>query len=112
MAIKTLGIISPPSGKTEKKKKGAAENPTGEFSGSIRVSQKVPTRADLDKVADIPVLDAEGRSRTFRSLYSSESGSKRVLIVFVRHFFCGVRFPPPPLSPLLSSHNPEKGPSS
>ena len=61
--------------------------PTGDFDGDIKVSNKPPTRAELEKVAHLPVLDASGKSHTFKSLYD---GKHKVLIVFIRHFFCGV----------------------
>ncbi len=66
--------------------------PDGEFSGDIKVSQKPPTAADLRAVDDLPVLDADRHSIPFKSLYHSPD-TRRVLVIFIRHFFCGVRPP-------------------
>ena len=81
---------------------------TGDF--SLPVSNDKPTAADLAKAAEIPLLSTDGTSRTFESLYTSTGAPKQVLIIFVRHFFCGVSpfpfstavplLPPPPPSPL------------
>jgi hypothetical protein len=62
----------------------------GEFAGDIAVNQNLPTKADITKVEDLLILDADGTSRPFKSLYSGENVAKRVLVIFIRHFFCGV----------------------
>ena len=49
-----------------------------------------PTKAELDAVADHCVQDADGNKIPFKQLYEAKP---RVLIIFIRHFFCGVRFP-------------------
>lgn len=65
--------------------------PTGEFNDDIDVDNKPPTKRDLYKVAELPVLDENGKPHTFKSLYSSDANeAPRVLIIFIRHFFCGV----------------------
>lgn len=66
------------------------EGPTGDFTGDIDVSSKPPTLKDLENVADLPVLDVDGQPHPFKTLHSSQDGPQRVLIIFVRHFFCGV----------------------
>lgn len=72
-------------------------DPQGDFEGDIKVDNKPPSKADLEKVADSPVLDVDKKSHTFKSLYAdNEQGARRVLIIFIRHFFCGVRLPPSP----------------
>lgn len=63
------------------------EGPTDEFTGDIEVSNKLPSKGDLEKTADLPVLDALGKAHTFKSLHD---GPRRVLVIFIRHFFCGV----------------------
>lgn len=68
-------------------------NPTDDFTGDLKVSQKPPSRAELESVGDMPVLDADGKTHTFRSLFSSEDQQSRTMIIFIRHFFCGVRIP-------------------
>ena len=69
-------------------------DPQADFEGDINVNNRPPSKADLKKVADLPVLDANKKSYTFKSLYAdNEHGARRVLIIFIRHFFCGVRLP-------------------
>ena len=63
-----------------------------EPTGSIKVSQKPPTRAELAAVAEIPVLTARREAVPFGSLISQDP-SRRTLLLFIRHFFCGVRLP-------------------
>ncbi|KAL8817719.1 MAG: hypothetical protein Q9191_008091 [Dirinaria sp. TL-2023a] len=53
---------------------------------STKISSTPPSRAELERVADLPVLDASRKSHKFRTLYSDKP---KVLIVFIRHFFCG-----------------------
>lgn len=66
------------------------EKPTEVCGEEIEVSSKLPSRADLDKVADLPVLDVAGNSHTFKSLHSNDDSRRRQMIIFIRHFFCGV----------------------
>jgi hypothetical protein len=55
-----------------------------EFEGMVDVKK------DLQKVADLLVLDAQGQSRPFKELYDAPHVASRQLIIFIRHFFCGV----------------------
>lgn len=52
----------------------------------MKVSSTPPSQADLERVADLPVLDASRTAHKFHTLYSDKP---KVLIVFIRHFFCG-----------------------
>jgi hypothetical protein len=61
-----------------------------EFEGTIDVNNDIPTEKDLDRVGDLLVLDAQGQSRPFKELYTAPHGAPRQLIIFIRHFFCGV----------------------
>ncbi|KAI4164405.1 MAG: hypothetical protein LQ342_002052 [Letrouitia transgressa] len=65
------------------------QGPTGDFKGDINVTNDPPSKADLEKVADHPVLDADGKPHKFKSLYTSNPNVKQTLIIFIRHFFCG-----------------------
>lgn len=79
----------------------AVKDPAGDFKGDVKVNNNPPTKGDLEKVADLPVLDQNRKKYTFKSLYAdNENGPRRVLIIFVRHFFCGV-CPPTATLPLL-----------
>lgn len=75
-----------------------ANDPSGDFKGDIKVNNNPPTKTDLEKVEQLPVLDIHKKSHTFKSLWADdEHGPRRVLVVFIRHFFCGVcslRSPP------------------
>lgn len=68
-----------------------ASSSTAEFKGDIKVNNNPPTKADLERAADLVVLDKDKKKHTFKSLYAdNEHGPRRVLVVFIRHFFCGV----------------------
>ncbi|OCL06765.1 hypothetical protein AOQ84DRAFT_296320 [Glonium stellatum] len=88
------GAIST-SATTENTSTAQSSNPEPEpepeldFQGDVLVSNDIPTQADLDKCADLLVLDAQGTSRPFKTLYAGEGVAPRQLIIFVRHFFCG-----------------------
>ena len=57
-------------------------------------STAFPSKAMVDRAADLTVDDAQGRAVPFRELYQAEPGHKRrVMIIFIRHFFCGVSQP-------------------
>ncbi|KAK0515814.1 hypothetical protein JMJ35_001848 [Cladonia borealis] len=67
-----------------------AVDPQADFVGDIEVNNDPPTKATLEKIANLPVLDANNKSHTFKSLYAdNEDGPRRVFICFIRHFFCG-----------------------
>lgn len=57
---------------------------------------RIPTNVELGRVADLPVVDRNGKSRTFRSLWDRrEPTERRNIIVLIRHFFCAVLTPHP-----------------
>jgi len=66
-----------------------------EFPKSINVNDDLPAEETLSQIADYPVFDLDGKQAPFRSLYEHKNhGGKRnykVLIIFIRHFFCCVR---------------------
>ncbi|KAH0566535.1 hypothetical protein GP486_000076 [Trichoglossum hirsutum] len=66
-----------------------AFDPSADPQGDAAVSDDVPTKDVLDRAAGLTVLNADGSSRSFGSLYSEGGAACRVLIIFVRHFFCG-----------------------
>jgi hypothetical protein len=60
---------------------------------------QLPDASTLKKVGELPVKDENGKEIQFKSLYEDKPG--RQLIVFIRHFYCGVRASHmPPLPPL------------
>ncbi|KAL2758256.1 hypothetical protein ACRALDRAFT_1074926 [Sodiomyces alcalophilus JCM 7366] len=60
-----------------------------DFAGAIATTNELPTQETLRKLDDYVVLDRDGRSHTFKSLYSGRNVARRMLIIFVRHFLCG-----------------------
>ncbi|MCJ1381832.1 hypothetical protein MMC17_004943 [Xylographa soralifera] len=67
----------------------APSGPQGDFDGSLKVSQNLPTPAELAKVAELPLLTVQNESIPFKSLYAGEREGRRVMVIFMRHFFCG-----------------------
>lgn len=90
---KMVGSKSSEKGST---KEAMAKHSTAAPSESIcggedlKVNNKIPSKSDLDKCAELPILDVDKKSLPFKSLYTSENGGRRVLVIFIRHFFCGV----------------------
>lgn len=53
-------------------------------------SEELPSEETQGKVEQNTVLDREGKAHPFKSVYSGPDSASRVLVIFVRHFFCGV----------------------
>lgn len=68
----------------------SSSDPTGEFSGDLDTNNELPSQAMLKKVEDTMILDEHNKSRPFKSIYTGPNVARRVLVIFVRHFFCGV----------------------
>ncbi|KAL0942366.1 uncharacterized protein CTRU02_200252 [Colletotrichum truncatum] len=60
-----------------------------DFEGEIATNDHLPTAETLKKIENYVVLDRHGKSHPFKSLYTGRNVARRVLIIFVRHFFCG-----------------------
>ena len=61
-----------------------------EFVGDVTTDDKLPTLETLKKIENLSVLDQDGKAVPFKNLYTGPNVPKRVLIIFIRHFFCGV----------------------
>lgn len=61
-----------------------------DFEGSVSSNNELPSAEVLRKIENYVVLDRDGKSRPFKSLYTGKHVARRVLVIFVRHFFCGV----------------------
>ena len=62
-----------------------------EYGQEPKTSNVPPTKADLEKAGNVPIYDGQGKKTMFRNLYQTESGkSRKVLLLFIRHFLCGV----------------------
>ncbi|KAL8811158.1 MAG: hypothetical protein Q9223_005058 [Gallowayella weberi] len=67
-----------------------AKNSSGDSNSDTEVNNNPPRRKDLEKVAELPVLDKDGKPHAFKSLYTPTNNERsRTLIIFIRHFFCG-----------------------
>lgn len=63
-----------------------------DFDGEIATTNELPSPEQIKQIDNYIVLDKDGKSHTFKSLYSGTNVARRVLIIFVRHFFCGVSY--------------------
>lgn len=60
-----------------------------DFEGEVASNNEQPSAALLRKLENVVVLDQHGKSHTFKSIYTGPNVARRVLIIFVRHFYCG-----------------------
>ncbi|KAK4453819.1 AhpC/TSA antioxidant enzyme-domain-containing protein [Podospora aff. communis PSN243] len=60
-----------------------------DFEGTIDSNNDLPSAATLARIGNFLVLDRDGKSHAFKTLYTGKHVARRVLIIFVRHFFCG-----------------------
>lgn len=65
-----------------------------DFQGEVLSNNELPSPETIRRIGDYIVLDRHGKTHTFKSLYTGRNVARRVLIIFVRHFFCGVSFNP------------------
>ncbi|KAK9311594.1 AhpC/TSA antioxidant enzyme-domain-containing protein [Lipomyces starkeyi] len=66
-----------------------SQNPTEEEKkGDI---EELPSQDQLKIAAKIPIFDVEGKELAFGDLFSTPDSEvkKRILVIFIRHFFCG-----------------------
>ena len=59
----------------------SAYRPHGNFE-----TEKLPSTSDLEKCEKMPVFNTLGESCVFKDLYQGN----RTMVIFVRHFFCGM----------------------
>ncbi|OWO99441.1 hypothetical protein B2J93_3882 [Marssonina coronariae] len=60
-----------------------------DFAGDVDTNNEIPSQAMLSSVENISILDQEGRAIPFKSLYTGPNVARRVLVIFIRHFYCG-----------------------
>ena len=51
---------------------------------------KLPSKEMVKQAGEVTIYDAAAKPILFKSLYSSNGWRKRVMVIFIRHFFCGV----------------------
>ncbi len=69
---------------------GGGEDVTADFNGDLDTNNDLPSRATLKKIEDFPILDQDGKAIPFKNLYTGPNVPRRILVIFIRHFFCGV----------------------
>ena len=62
------------------------------FLTELQTDTSLPSQKTVDEIGEYIVLDRHGKSHQFKTLYTGKNVARRVLVVFVRHFFCGVSF--------------------
>lgn len=60
-----------------------------DFAGNVETDDEIPSPQVLRALESHVVLDSVGRTHPFKSLYSGPNVARRILIIFIRHFFCG-----------------------
>ncbi|KAG6053017.1 hypothetical protein E4U17_005130 [Claviceps sp. LM77 group G4] len=60
-----------------------------DFDGNLSTDDEIPSKETIAKVDDYRVLDKHGKSTPFKDLYRGSGQKKRVLVIFIRHFYCG-----------------------
>ncbi|KAH6652970.1 hypothetical protein BKA67DRAFT_659622 [Truncatella angustata] len=81
----SLGLTGPPADAIPNQDD---TNPL-DFQGDVQTNNNLPSQETLRKLEKYTVLDESGKSHTFKSLYTGPNVARRVLIIFIRHFFCG-----------------------
>jgi hypothetical protein len=52
-------------------------------------TEELPSAETQAKAAELTVYDKEGKTHTYSTLYTPTDSTKEVLVIFIRHFFCG-----------------------
>lgn len=60
--------------------------------------RQLPDSKTLEEAGELMIKDKDGNQIPFHSLYTNKPAGQRQLIIFVRHFFCGVSTRPYPFS--------------
>ncbi|KAK6520471.1 hypothetical protein TWF506_000725 [Arthrobotrys conoides] len=51
---------------------------------------QLPSQSEWDKALSLPIVDGDGEMHSFESLIQTDHEIDTVLVIFVRHFFCGL----------------------
>ncbi|KAF2972505.1 hypothetical protein GQX73_g1061 [Xylaria multiplex] len=60
-----------------------------DFKGEVETNNEIPSTQVLKRIEDYTVIDHIGKTHPFKSLYSGRNVARRILVIFIRHFFCG-----------------------
>lgn len=66
----------------------------------------LPDQKAVDAAGELLIKDEKGNEIAFKSLFADKPADERQLIVFVRHFFCGVRITNPSVQFLQIADSP------
>ncbi|KAJ3552300.1 hypothetical protein NPX13_g11151 [Xylaria arbuscula] len=64
--------------------------PPLDFKGELDTNNDLPSLQVLKAIENYTVFDHAGKTHPFKSLYSGHNVARRILVIFIRHFFCGV----------------------
>ncbi|KAH7399793.1 AhpC/TSA antioxidant enzyme-domain-containing protein [Cadophora sp. MPI-SDFR-AT-0126] len=67
----------------------SSQDISADFSGDVNTNNNIPSQETLRRVENFPILDQDGRSIPFKNLYTGPNVTRRVLVIFIRHFYCG-----------------------
>ncbi|PVH89094.1 hypothetical protein DL98DRAFT_401821 [Cadophora sp. DSE1049] len=67
----------------------SSHDASADFSGDVNTNNNIPSQETLKRVENFPILDQDGRSIPFKNLYTGPNVARRVLVIFIRHFYCG-----------------------
>ncbi|KAG4414717.1 hypothetical protein IFR04_012151 [Cadophora malorum] len=67
----------------------SSHDASADFSGEVNTNNNIPSQETLKRVENFPILDQDGRSIPFKNLYTGPNVTRRVLVIFIRHFYCG-----------------------
>ncbi|KAJ9638926.1 hypothetical protein H2199_006787 [Coniosporium tulheliwenetii] len=80
---------SSPTAKASTAPSSCGCDPPADAYGTVKNPSEGPSQADIDACAELPVLDVNGKSHPFKTLYTGSDKASQQLLIFVRHFFCG-----------------------
>jgi len=52
--------------------------------------REIPSLESQNEAGNLPLLDVYGNMHSFRSVYEGDGSFDTHLVIFIRHFFCGV----------------------
>lgn len=61
-----------------------------DFDGNVGTDDEIPSKETIAKVAEYRLQDKHGKLTPFKDLYRGSGQKRRVLVIFIRHFYCGV----------------------
>jgi hypothetical protein len=63
---------------------------TSDSDAQAGIQSRQPSGEVIVQAGEVTIYDAEAKPILFKSLYNTDGQNKGVIIIFIRHFFCGV----------------------